>query len=155
SCSFSVAALAGGATQVVNLDMSRSALELGRVNHQLNNLDLRSASFLAMELFRSKSKLRKLAPFDLIICDPPATQGKSFNARQHWPKVLQLLPQWLAPGGELLLCVNGPHLPDQYIPELITKYLPTAQELGRYLPGEDFPEKDLRCATTLYHLQLA
>ncbi|MEA3545165.1 MAG: class I SAM-dependent methyltransferase, partial [Thermodesulfobacteriota bacterium] len=75
SCSFSVAALAGGATQVVNLDMSRSALELGRVNHQLNNLDLRSTSFLAMELFRSKSKLRKLAPFDLIICDPPATQG--------------------------------------------------------------------------------
>ena len=154
SCSFSVAALAGGAKQVVNLDMSRNALELGRTNHQLNNLDLRSASFLAMELFRSKSKLRKLAPFDLIICDPPATQGKSFNAQQHWPKVLQLLPQLLAPKGELLLCVNGPHLPDNFIIGLIAKYLPTAHELGRYLPGDDFPEKDLRCATTIYHLQL-
>lgn len=154
SCSFSVAALAGGARQVVNLDMSRSALELGRINHQLNNLDLRSASFMAMELFRSKSKLRKLAPFDLIICDPPATQGKSFNAQQHWPKVLQLLPQLLAPKGELLLCVNGPHLPDNFITELIAKYLPTAQELRHYLPGDDFPEKDLRCATTIHHLKL-
>ena len=154
SCSFSVTALASGAKQVVNLDMSKNALELGRINHQLNNLDLRSASFLAMELFRSKSKLRKLSPFDLIICDPPATQGKSFNAQQHWAKLLQLLPPLLSPNGELMLCVNGPHLPDNFITELITKHLPTAHELGRYLPGDDFPEKDLRCATTIYHLQL-
>ena len=36
SCSFSVAALAGGARSVVNVDMSRSALELGRLNHLIN-----------------------------------------------------------------------------------------------------------------------
>ncbi len=154
SCSFSVAALAGGAKQVVNLDMSRNALELGRTNHQLNRLDLRSASFLAMELFRSKSKLRKLGPFDLIICDPPATQGKSFNAQQHWPKVLQLLPQLLAPEGELLLCVNGPKLAGDFIVDLLAKYLPTAEKLGIYLPGDDFPEQDPSCATTIYHLKL-
>ncbi|MCD6525399.1 MAG: class I SAM-dependent methyltransferase [Desulfuromonas sp.] len=154
SCSFSVAALAGGAKQVVNLDMSRSALELGRINHQLNKLDLRSVSFLAMELFRSQSKLRKLGPFDMVICDPPASQGKSFNAQHHWPKLLQRLPQWLAPGGELLLCVNGPHLPDNFMAELISVYLPDARELGRYSPGDDFPEKDPRCATTIHHLQL-
>ena len=154
SCSFSVAALAGGAKQVVNLDMSRSALELGRINHQLNNLDLRAASFLAMELFRSKSKLRKLGPFDLLICDPPATQGKSFNAQQHWPKLLHLLPQLLANGGEMLLCVNGPKLNDNFIVNLINKYLPTAEELGRYLPSDDFPEQDPSCATTIYHLKL-
>ena len=76
SCSFSVAALAGGATQVVNLDMNRGALELGRLNHQMNGIDLRRASFLPVEFFRSLGKVRKLGPFDLIICDPARIPGK-------------------------------------------------------------------------------
>ena len=46
TCSFSVAALAGGATRVVNLDMNRGALELGKLNHRINHMDLRQASFL-------------------------------------------------------------------------------------------------------------
>ena len=36
TCGFSVAALAGGARQVVNLDMARAALSRGRDNHRLN-----------------------------------------------------------------------------------------------------------------------
>ncbi|MCK5916500.1 MAG: class I SAM-dependent methyltransferase, partial [Deltaproteobacteria bacterium] len=79
SCSFSVAAISGGATQVINLDMNQGALDLGRANHQLNGLDLRKVSFLSLEIFRSFSRLRKLAPFDLVICDPPGEQGSSFQ----------------------------------------------------------------------------
>jgi len=87
TCSFSVVAISAGATQVVNLDMNRGALALGEQNHRLNDLDLRKVSFLPIELFRSFSRLRKLAPFDLIVCDPPTDQGIIFwrsGIGQNW-----------------------------------------------------------------------
>jgi 23S rRNA (cytosine1962-C5)-methyltransferase len=154
SCSFSVAALSGGATQVVNLDMNRGALELGKRNHQLNNIDLRKASFLPLEFFRSISKLKKIGPFDLVICDPPASQGKSFTAEQHWPKLVRTLPKLTSSGGEVLACLNAPHLSPDYIDNLFAEIIPTAENLGMFTPGEDFPEADLACGVTLHLYRL-
>jgi 23S rRNA (cytosine1962-C5)-methyltransferase len=154
SCSFSVAALAGGAAQVVNLDMNRGALELGKRNHQLNNIDLRKVSFLPLEFFRSLSKLKKIGPFDLVICDPPAAQGKSFTAEQHWPKLVRTLPKLISPGGEVLACLNAPHLGPNYLDELFAEIIPTAEILGMFTPGEDFPEANLACGVTLHLYRL-
>jgi len=154
TCSFSVAALKGGATQVVNLDMNRGALELGKLNHRLNHIDLRRASFLALEFFRSLSKLKKIGPFDLIICDPPAAQGKSFTAEQHWPKLVRTLPKLLSPGGDILACLNAPHLGPDYLDSLFAETLPAAEKLGLFTPGEDFPEANLACGVTLHLYRL-
>jgi 23S rRNA (cytosine1962-C5)-methyltransferase len=154
SCSFSVAALAGGATQVVNLDMNRGALELGRLNHQLNGIDLRRASFLSVEFFRSLGKVRKLGPFDLVICDPPASQGKSFTAERHWPKLVRSLPGLVAPGGEIVACLNAPNLGPDYLDRLLTETFPLAENLGLYRPGEDFPEAHPDCSVSLHHYRL-
>lgn len=154
SCSFSVAALAGGATQVVNLDMNRGALELGKRNHQLNNIDLRKASFLPLEFFRSLSKLKKIGPFDLVICDPPAAQGKSFTAEKHWPKLLRTLPKLVSSGGEVLACLNAPHLGPDYLDDLFAEIIPAAEKLGLFTPGEDFPEADLARGVTLHLYRL-
>ncbi|HEY5672574.1 MAG TPA: class I SAM-dependent methyltransferase [Malonomonas sp.] len=154
SCSFSVAALAGGAEQVVNLDMNRGALELGRLNHQLNQLDLRSASFLPVELFRSFGKLKKLSRFDLVICDPPAYQGKSFKAERDWPKLLSKLPQILAPRAEILACLNAPHLPPEFLRQLFAELLPQAQLLETLQPGEDFPEATAACGVWMLHYRM-
>jgi len=157
TCSFSVAALAGGAKHVVNLDMNRSALEIGRTNHKLNHLDLRSTSFLAMECFKSQSRLRKLGPYDLIICDPPASQGKSFNANQHWPKLLTRVVELAAPQGELLLCMNGPVRPGERLDQLIDEHLPERKMVKKYSPNEcdnDFPDNDGFGETALRLVQL-
>ncbi len=151
TCSFSVAALAGGATQVVNLDMNKGALQLGRENHRINQLDLRKVSFLDVELFRSFSKLRRLAPFDLVICDPPASQGKSFTAERHWPKLINRLPELLHPEGEVLACLNTPHLPPDFLEGHFHKLWPQIRQIGRYAPGVDFPEADLEKGVSLHH----
>ncbi len=140
SCSFSVAALAGGASSVVNLDMSRSALELGRRNHQLNALPERSATFLCHDLFKSFSKLRNLGPFDLIILDPPAAQGRSFLAERDWPKLVARLPGLLRPDGEVVACVSAPHLGRNFLQQCFATRLPEAQLLSAQTSGEDFPE---------------
>ena len=150
SCSFSVAALAGGATQVVNLDMNRGALELGKLNHRINGIDPRQASFLPLEFFRSLSKLRKLGPFDLVVCDPPASQGKSFTAERHWPKLVRSLHGLVNPGGEILACLNAPDLGPDYLDGLFAAHIPTAEKLGLFTPGEDFPEARTECGVTLH-----
>ena len=142
SCSFSVAAISGGAAQVVNLDMNKGALELGRINHKLNNLDLRKVSFLPLEIFRSFSRLRKLAPFDLIICDPPGEQGGSFQPQQHWPKLVRKLPELVSSEGEILICLSHPLLLPKYIQQLFIEIWPQSELLQIYNSGDDFPEKD-------------
>ena len=151
SCGFSVAALAGGAMQVVNLDMNRGALDLGCLNHQINQLDLRQASFLPLELFRSFNRLKRLAPFDLIICDPPAEQGKSFKAERDWSKLLRKLPALLAPGGEILACLNAPYLPPDFLQRKFSELLPDARLQTRIESGDDFPEQTPDKGVWIFH----
>lgn len=142
TCSFSVAAVAGGAQGVVNVDMNRGALATGRRNHLLNGQDLRGVSFLPHELFRSFSRLRRLAPFDLLICDPPYAQGKSFTAEVHWPRLIRRLGALLSAQGEVIACLNAPHLGPDFLREQFAEHLPQLREAVCLSAGEDFPEAD-------------
>jgi len=135
---------------VVNLDMNRGALELGKLNHELNGLDLRKASFLALEFFRSRGRLRKIGPFDLVICDPPASQGESFTASRHWPKLIRSLSELIAPGGELLACLNAPDLGPAYLDDLFASEFPKAQRLSVRRLDDDFPEADPEAGVSLH-----
>lgn len=142
TCSFSVAAIAGNANQVVNLDMSRNSLASGKLNHQLNRLDQRNVSYLSVELFRSFSKLKKLAPFDLIICDPPGDQGQSFRAERDWPRLVKKLPSLLAHDGIVMACASSPHLSSDCLQDLFNNECPQAHLKQVLTAGEHFPERD-------------
>jgi 23S rRNA (cytosine1962-C5)-methyltransferase len=142
SCSFSVAALAGGARHVVNLDMSRGALEIGRQNHDMNGLDKRNSSFLCLELFRSFSKLKKMAPFDLIICDPPLSQGKSFQAQKDWPKLIRRFSELLKKGGQVLCCVSSPEFNQLELRKMFAEIAPQATLLDSICDSKNFPDAD-------------
>lgn len=115
TCGFSVAAIAGGAEFVVNLDMAKAALSRGRDNHHLNNHDLKKVSFLGHELFKSWGKVRKMGPYDLIIIDPPSFQKGSFALTKDYQKILRRLPELLTAEGVVLACVNDPSLTSQFL----------------------------------------
>ncbi|PSW63415.1 methyltransferase [Photobacterium kishitanii] len=115
TCGFSVAAIAGGAEYVVNLDMAKAALSRGRDNHHLNNHDLKKVSFLGHELFKSWGKVRKMGPYDLIIIDPPSFQKGSFALTKDYQKILRRLPELLTTEGVVLACVNDPTLTSQFL----------------------------------------
>lgn len=115
TCGFSVAAIAGGAEFVVNLDMAKAALSRGRDNHHLNNHDLKKVSFLGHELFKSWGKVRKMGPYDLIIIDPPSFQKGSFALTKDYQKILRRLPELLTADGVVLACVNDPTLTSQFL----------------------------------------
>ncbi|HWR65483.1 MAG TPA: class I SAM-dependent methyltransferase [Bellilinea sp.] len=70
--SLGVAALAGGATRVVQLDLSANFLALARQSYALNGFTVHSQDFLAGDYFRQVARLKDSgALFDCVILDPP------------------------------------------------------------------------------------
>lgn len=124
TCAFSVAALQGGAKEVVNLDMSQGALTTGQQNHQLNGITS-GAKFLAHDLFSSWGKVTRMGPYGLVIADPPSHQKGSFMANKDWPRLVRRLPELLRPGGHALLCLNAPEIPEQFLRDVLAAEAPS------------------------------
>ena len=122
TCAFSVAALQGGARQVVNLDMSGGAIAIGQQNHALNGLS--GASFLAHDLFSTWGKVNRLGPYGLVVIDPPSYQKGSFVATKDYARVLRRLPDLLRPGGHALLCLNAPELGPEFVQDTMRETAP-------------------------------
>ncbi|MBC9251449.1 methyltransferase [Pseudomonas alcaligenes] len=131
TCGFSVAAIAGGAAQVVNLDMASAALSRGRDNHRLNGHDLGRVSFLGHDLFKSWGKLKRGGPYDLVIVDPPSFQKGSFVLSRDYAKILRRLPELLSEQGRVLACINDPAIGPDF---LLT-------EMAREAPGLRFERR--------------
>lgn len=129
SCAFSVAALQGGASEVINVDMAGGALSTGRRNHELNGL--RGASFLAHDVFKSWGKLTRGGPYGLVILDPPSYQKGSFVADKDYGKLLRRLPGLLAPGGHALVCLNTPKMGPEFLLEQLRLEAPELEFVQR------------------------
>lgn len=117
TCGFSVAAIAGGAEHVVNLDMAKAALSRGRENHRLNQHDLSRVSFLGHDLFKSWARVKRDGPYDLIIVDPPSFQKGSFVLTKDYQRILRRLPDLLTPQGTVLACINDPAIGPDFLIE--------------------------------------
>lgn len=140
TCGFSVAAIAGGAEHVVNLDMARAALSRGRENHRLNEHDLSKVSFLGHELFKSWGKVKKSGPYDLVIIDPPSFQKGSFALDKDYRKILRRLPELLTPTGTVLACVNDPDVGPDFIIEGVAAEAPDLVFQQRLPNPPEFPD---------------
>lgn len=123
TCAFSVAALQGGAKQVVNVDMSSGAMAIGQQNHPLNGLSS-GASFLAHDIFKTWGKITRSGPYGLVIVDPPSFQKGSFVATKDYQRLMRRLPDLLLPGGQVLLCLNAPELSPAFLQEQMQEAAP-------------------------------
>ncbi|OLF54526.1 class I SAM-dependent methyltransferase [Pseudomonas chlororaphis] len=142
TCGFSVAAIAGGATQVVNLDMSRPALSRGRDNHRLNGHDLSQVSFLGHDLFKSWAKVKNAGPYDLVIIDPPSFQKGSFLLTKDYARVLRRLPELLTADGCVLACMNDPAVASDFLIDGVTREAPGLRFEQRLDNPPEFPDTD-------------
>ncbi|WP_413700104.1 class I SAM-dependent methyltransferase [Psychromonas sp. KJ10-10] len=149
TCAFSVAAVAGGADKVVNLDMSKVALAVGRDNHRLNEHDLSKIKYLGHDLFKSWGKVKRLGPYDIVIADPPSLQKGSVNIKRDYPKIIRRLPELLTQGGQALLCLNSPDLDFEFLHSVINSECPEAKILTSIEPESHFininPDRGLKC----------
>jgi len=130
TCGFSVAALQGGADEVVNMDMSKGALGIGKQNHLLNDFSA-GARFLGHDIFKSWGKLKKLGPYDIIVADPPSNQKGSFVATKDYVRLIRRLPELLAENGEVLLCLNAPELDTTFLRQQVADAAPALEYIER------------------------
>ena len=140
TCAFSIAALNGGASEVVNVDMSHGALKIGQRNHELNNIPNGRSRFLSHDIFKSWGKIKKLGPYDIIVVDPPSYQKGSFVAKKDYGKLIRRLPTLLSQnGGKVLLCLNAPELGTEFLSSLVEAEAPQLQFVERLANPDRFP----------------
>jgi len=142
TCAFSIAALDGGASHVVNIDVSKAALSKGRENHRLNHQDLKSVTFEGVDIFKSYSRLKKHGPYDLLICDPPQFQKGRVDVKRDYKKIIRRIPELLKPDGQLMLCLNSPELTDKFLFDTISANCPQCRFVENILPPKAFKEME-------------
>jgi len=140
TCAFSVAALAGGAKQVVNVDLSKSSLSKGRENHRLNNQDTKKVVFEGVDIFKSYSRLKKYGPYELLICDPPSFQKGSVNIERDYNKIIKRIPQLMVEGGLVMLCLNSPDLDEKFLLSEVSRECPECTFLEYLTPPSVYKE---------------
>ncbi len=144
TCGFSVAAIAGGAKSVLNVDMSSAALNVGRENHRLNQQDLSKVRFEKLNIFNSFSRFKKRGPFDLLVCDPPTLQKGSVDIVRDYPKILRRLDQFMAAESTLVLCLNAPELDTDFLLQHMQELAPSYQLIDNIKPPEVYKEAEAK-----------
>lgn len=140
TCAFSVAALAGGASHVFNIDMSRVSLATGRDNHRLNQQDTKKVKFEAIDIFKSFGRIKRQGPYDLLICDPPSFQQGSVDIRRDYKKIIRRIPEFMNPDSLLMLCLNSPVLDVDFLNEMVRDECDACHYITEIKPPDVFVE---------------
>lgn len=168
TCGLGVAAAAGGATSVWNVDFAASALEVGQTNARLNGLAdgvFRTVHANALPAMRQlaglpvggrrgkRPRLVKLEArqFDLVLLDPPRFARTPFGAVdvvRDYPGLLKPALLATAQGGHLLVTNHVPSVAWEEWVEIMDRCATKAgrplAHIERIVPEADVPSPDQR-----------
>lgn len=165
TCGIGVAAMAGGAREVWNVDFARSALEVGRHNAALNTIEARAFRTIEADAIPTMRQLAGMPvkgrgarrgfvkltqrTFDVVVLDPPRWAKTPFGAVDvvnDYPSLLKPAIGCARPGG-LVIATN--HVPDVTREAFEAIVRRTAEKMGRPFtelaflgPEADFPSFD-------------
>jgi len=126
--SLGVAALAGGAARVSQLDLSRRFLSVAKRSYHLNGFPVVEKDFLVGDFFRLTSRLRRAgAKFDCVILDAPfftSGTGATIHTQQDTSRLVNKVRPLVRDGGFLVAINNALFLSGQ-------EYLAAIEELGQ------------------------
>jgi 23S rRNA (cytosine1962-C5)-methyltransferase len=112
--SLGLAALAGGASRVLQLDRSRQALALARHSYALNSFPIRPADFMAMDFFPAVARLKRSGTlFDCVLLDPPffsVTTSGVVDLQAQGQRLINKVRPLVAHGGWLVSVNNALYL---------------------------------------------
>ena len=148
TCSLSVAALAGGARSVVNVDLSKTSMRWGERNHDLNGQDKDTITSLPFNVFTSWGRIKQEGRYDLVIIDPPTYQRNSFNAERDYGAVLKKMRSLCSDEATIIAALNSPFLDEQFLLDKFERHVPKSKfvELMAAAPEflDRFPERALK-----------
>lgn len=103
---FGLYALKGGASEVINVDVSQPALDTARLNVEMNGYPVENAQFVNADVFKLLREYRERGElFDVVIMDPPKfaeSKSQLVGACRGYKDINMLAMQILKPGGMLL-----------------------------------------------------
>ncbi len=152
ACGFGVAARAGGARDVVNVDPERGYLSWGRRNAALNGTDFRVVPDTAqayLRRWRRRAERGTAEPFDLVIADPPAFgvgRGDDRVLRKFWPELLESILA-IKPARAVFLCNDKSYHGYEDFETVVQSalgvaYAVTAVPHGREILGREHAHRD-------------
>jgi 23S rRNA (cytosine1962-C5)-methyltransferase len=142
TCAFSVAAASYGA-ETVSVDISKSSLQRGRRNFELNQIPPDGHRFVPEDVPTFLRRLIKRGEkFDAIILDPPtfgrSGGGKTFRFDRDFPALLECAYQLIAPGGAILLSTNFTAWDETALIECARGILPSKTKFHKIPTPPDF-----------------
>lgn len=164
TCAAGIAAEAGGASRVMNVDFSRSALERGRENARANAC--RRQEFVREEVYpviwqlagrplparvhrRPDTRRFKPQKFEVVFLDPPMRAKGFFGAvdvQNDYPGLFKPCVELLAEGGRIVACNNLANFPEARFREQLERCAARAgrpmERIRRLFPEPDFPALD-------------
>lgn len=154
TCSLSVAALAGGAQSVTNVDMSKPSIKWGEHNHLLNEQDPRRVKSIPHNIFKSWGKIKQYGRYNLVIIDPPTRQRGSFDAAKNYGAVIKKLRGLCLPNAQVVATINSPFLSSDFLLELFEKHIPDARYLGELPVAPEFADKYPERGLNIAHFEM-
>ncbi|MEW6515585.1 MAG: class I SAM-dependent rRNA methyltransferase [candidate division FCPU426 bacterium] len=119
TCAFGVHACSRGASQVVNVDISRKVLAWGEQNYRLNQLPVKDGEFVAADCgLYLRGAAKRSNCFDLVILDPPSFarhQGRVFTVKTGLPRLIKAGLEVLNQNGTLFVSTNHSEVDDKLL----------------------------------------
>jgi 23S rRNA (cytosine1962-C5)-methyltransferase len=142
--SLGVAACAGGAAKVVQLDLNRQYLNLAKTSYTLNGLQIDKKDFIAGDFWAVTNHLkRKGEHFDCVFVDPPffsTTVKGTLNLNRDSTRLINKVRPLINDGGWLVSINNALYVSGKkYLEELETLCADGYLKIGEFIPvPEDF-----------------
>ena len=115
--SLGVAAQAGGASRVVQLDRNRQFLNLAKDSYSLNGFPIRKKDFIAQDFFPTIAKFKSTKQFfDCVIIDPPffsATSKGRVDMENDSARLINKVRPLISDGGILIVINNALYVSGQ------------------------------------------
>jgi 23S rRNA G2069 N7-methylase RlmK/C1962 C5-methylase RlmI len=157
TCSLSVCAAKGGASQVDSVDLSKTYLEWGRINFALNGLEAHDAgspggfNLIHGDVLQFINQARKSGfRWDIVILDPPSFSNSkrmrdTLDLRRDHLELIRKSLSLLNPGGMLWFSssAKGVKIDTGDFPDIGIK------DMGKELVDEDFRGKRMPICYTL------
>jgi 23S rRNA (cytosine1962-C5)-methyltransferase len=124
--SLGVAALAGGARRVVQMDLNRQFLDIAKTSYTLNGFPIHKGDFLSGDFWLEVSRLKRASErFDCILLDPPffsATPKGEMDLNKDSARLINKVRPLINDGGRLVSVNNALYVSGQ-------EYLQTLEAL--------------------------
>ncbi len=134
---FSLYALRGRAKSVVNVDVSKRALETAKRNIVLNHLDPGRVKFIAEDVFAYLRKQKQDGKkFDVIVLDPPKfaeSMAQLQKACRGYKDINMLAASLLNPGGILMTYSCSGHMTPDLFQKVVADALLDANRDGQII----------------------